>query len=477
MGEEINRSLFTQADYERFQFNLEEETARLAAWCESGNISSAGPVAGLEQEAWIVDENLQPCPLNEQILQRLQNKLLSPELARFNLEFNVSPQKLEKNCFRRLHQELLNTWKLTASTAQDLDARLVMTGILPTVMDYDLCLENMSAMQRYAALNEQVFLNRKGKAIKLDIVGIQHLTSIHYDVMLESAATSLQLHTQVPFDKAKRYYNASIALSAISVAIAANSPYLFGKQLWEETRIPLFEQAVDVGGYGSAAFGPIKRVSFGSGYVVESIRECFEENLLHFPVLLPVEFDHLDDSIPHLRLHNGTIWRWNRPLIGFDDDRKPHIRIEHRVMAAGPTLVDQMANAAFFYGLQQYYAYCEKPLELMIPFSTAKDNFYQAARYGLDAKIHWYDNKITVIGKLVLDHLLERAETGLRQLNIDEHDIKQYLSIIEQRVRTKQTGANWQKEFVTRNDANMQQMLQQYLYRQQTEEPVHNWTM
>jgi hypothetical protein len=243
---------------------------------------------------------------------------------------------------------------------------------LPTLQDSDLTLNNISLLDRYRALNEQVLRQRNGVEITLNINGDDHLQVSHKDVMLEAAATSLQIHIQVPQDIAARYYNASILLSAPMVAISANSPCLFGKRLWQETRIPVFEQAVPTGGYGGAAFGPVHRVSFGLDYARRSLFECFQENLEHYPLLLPVHYQDDIGKLKHLRLHNGTIWRWNRPLIGFDEDQTPHLRIEHRVCASAPSTVDDIANIAFYYGLVHFYATLDEPPENIMPFADAK---------------------------------------------------------------------------------------------------------
>jgi hypothetical protein len=259
------------------------------------------------------------------------------------------------------------------------------------------------------------------------------------------------------------------------VAISANAPYLFGKDLWAETRIPVFEQSVDVGGFSGAAKGPVRRVSFGTGYARDSLMECFNENQQHFPVLLPMLFDEPENQLHHLALHNGTIWRWNRPLIGFDADGTAHLRIEHRVMPSGPSIVDNIANIAFFYGLVHYYASRDIAPESLIEFAQAKDNFYNAARYGLNSKISWIDCDRCNVQQLILNQLLERAESGLQALQIDRRDIDYYLGIIQHRAEQKQTGSDWQRQFVQQHNASMQQLTQTYYHNQQTGEPVHCW--
>jgi hypothetical protein len=293
--------------------------------------------------------------------------------------------------------------------------------------------------------------------------------------LLEAAATSFQIHLQAPFEHAHCFYNAAIAISAPMVAAGANSPYLFGHDLWSETRVPLFEQSVETGGFNEAAQGPLRRVSFGSGYATESIVECFTENMQHFPVLLPMLFDSEPDCLDHLRLHNGTIWRWNRPLIGFDADGTPHVRIEHRVLPGCPSIKDAIAEAALFYGLVESLCFEETRLTTRLPFAQAKDNFYQAARFGLDAQVIWLDGQKVGIRGLLLSELLPLARRGLLCIGIEPADCSRYLGIIEQRIEQGSNGARWQREFCKRASTDMRSLTAAYAERQQDGAPVHTW--
>ena len=259
------------------------------------------------------------------------------------------------------------------------------------------------------------------------------------------------------------------------VALCANSPYLFGKDLWDETRIPLFEQAVAIGGYDAAAFGPIRRVTFGPAYVRESMFECFVDNLEHYPVLLPVNLDHDSATLPHLRLHNGTIWRWNRPLIGFDEAGNIHLRIEHRVIPSGPSTLDAVANAAFYYGAAMALSNLATPPEASLPFDKARDNFYRAAQLGLRAQLHWLDDKTYNSNELLLKVLLPMAQQGLEQLGVASSDSQEYLGIIQQRLQTGTNGAVWQRAFVTKHGRDMQALTAAYFQQQHGGLPVHEW--
>ena len=475
MGQEINKSTFDDTDFVRFSSQLKQETEVLRQWFEKKHFDSSDFVAGLELEAWLIDEEFRPAPINEAFFTKANSAYLTPELAKFNIELNVDPLPLKADVLTGFEQSIRHHWNICRLAAQSLHADVMAIGILPTLSDTDLTIENMSKMARYEALNEQVLMKRKGKPLNLHIVGKNSLQSVHYDVMLESAATSMQIHIQVPEEKAVAYYNSSVFISAFTVAASANSPFLFGKNLWEESRIPLFEQSVESGGFDAAAEGPLHRVSFGSDYCRESLMECFDENLKHFPVLLPMQFDTEQSSLPHLRLHNGTIWRWNRPIIGFNEDKLPHLRIEHRVIPSGPTVLDQIANVALYYGLVHYFAEHHQLTSALNEFSVAKDNFYKAARHGLAANIRWIDNKNYPLQQLFKEKLFDFAEQGLKELNIIDSDIDSFLNIIRQRVETGRTGSYWQQEFVKKHGDDMGLLSKQYFINQNSGKPVHEW--
>lgn len=477
MGQEIAAGHFHKGDFTRFAQRLATETQLLGQWFEQGRLSARHGMGGFELEAWLVDQALRPAPRNGDLLAALHDPLLSPELSRFNVELNSTPLAISGAALSRSHDELAATWQRCRAAAHALALEMVMVGILPTVSDRDLTLANMSAMERYRALNEQVRRLRQGAPVELDINGIEHLVALHGDVMLEAATTSFQIHLQVAWQKAARYYNAAQILSAPMVAASANSPLLFGKRLWQETRIPLFEQAVGVGGMGGAAAGPLRRVTLGSGYARHSLFEVFRENLDHYPPLLPVALGEEAAQLNHLRLHNGTVWRWNRPLVGFDDDGTPHLRIEHRVMAAGPSVVDSIANAALFHGLIAELGEAPLAAEQQLPFATARDNFYKAARHGLAARVTWLDGRHGTLRELLLEELLPMARRGLSRLACDAHDSDHFLDIIAQRVSSGQTGAAWQLAAHERYHGDLRAVLGRYLQQQNSGAPVHRWAL
>ncbi len=472
MGQEISSAHFSEEDFSEFLARLREETQWLNACYTNGACSHQGNLAGYEVEAWLVDAAMQATPDNTAFLTALDDPLATPELALFNIELNYPPLPLQRGALDTMQRDLDAFLQRVSALAESRGEHLVMIGILPTLRRDQLNLKNMTPLNRYRALNEQI-LRFRGRPVHLDIVGREHLQYDHNDVMLEAATTSFQLHLQVPFERAHCYYNAAIALSFASVGVAGNSPYLFGRDLWDETRIPLFEQAIEVGGYRGVAQGPLRRVSFGSGYARHSILECFNENLEHFPVLLPRLFDTPVESMSHLRLHNGTIWRWNRPLVGFDPEGTPHFRIEHRVIPTGPTVADMLANAAFYYGLVAFHARPDRSLPL--DFASARDNFYQAAKTGLGTHVRWQNGQRITLSQLVCQWLIPQAREGLQSLGISEAEIEHNLCIIAERIETGQTGAQWQRQFLQQHSGDFELMTSVYHANQQGGRPVHQW--
>jgi gamma-glutamyl:cysteine ligase YbdK (ATP-grasp superfamily) len=469
MGQEIRGSQFNTIDFVEFKRRLDQETRLLGEWLAEGGLRVGQPLAGCELEAWLVDADGRPAPRNETLLKRLGDPLVVPELASFNVELNSRPQQLGPGMFEAMQADLAQRWAAGQQAAAVDDIGLLMVGILPTVGQDDLTLAHMSRLQRYTALNEQVLRLRQGRPIRIDIDGPEPLHREHGDVMLEAAATSFQLHYMVDAPQAAHAFNLSKMLAAPMVAMAANSPYLFGHELWEETRIPLFEQAVSVGGSDYS-----KRVTFGIRYARESIFECFDANCHRYPVLLPMLMDEPPEQLAHLRLHNGTIWRWVRPLIGFSDDGSPHVRIEQRVLPAGPSNCDNIANAAFYFGALAELLASEPALETVLPFAQANTNFYAAARYGLTARVEWAGAE-GELGTLCTEQLLPLASRGLARLGLDRPEIDHWLGILRARVEGRATGAAWQRAWVERHGRDFNGLVQAYAEQQQTGRPVHLW--
>lgn len=478
MGRDIPNTTFSKEDYDAFHQRLKAECVILNDWFKREAFESNRTVCGFELEAWLTDERHLPAPVNEEFLSRMPSSLVVPELAKFNFEINSTPQNVTGNVFTAFEKELREVWTACEQHTASLSAQPLAIGILPTVTDEWLTLENMSSLRRYYALNQQVMTLRREQPIHMVIEGADSIDVVHHDVMLESAATSLQIHLQVDPKDSVRVYNACQVLSAPMVAVSANSPYLFGRDLWDETRIPVFEQAVSVASFKRKTGDPVGRVTFGTGYCRESMFEPFLENLDGFPILLPMVFDDDPNWLSHLRLHNGTIWRWNRPLIGLGPDGTPHLRIEHRTPAAGPSIPDTIANLAFFIGMALFYGRGDKPLEEAIPFEVAHKNFYDAARFGLNAPIRWNGGAQLTISQLILDELIPAARMGLISAGVDAEDVHAYIDgIIQERVQSGQNGARWQRGFIQKYGKDFQSMTKAYAENQKSLRPVHEWAV
>lgn len=472
MGQEISQTQFDDVTFREYERRLFHETELLWEHLSENRFSDIGEIGGYELESWLLDHNYFPAPINQEFLARLDNPLVVPELSRFNVELNGAPLPLAGKVLSAISRDLHQNWQQCQEVAHELDSVLMMIGILPTVRQSDLCLANMSDLKRYRALNEQVLSRRAGRPLRIRIEGREHLSIDHPDVMLEAATTSFQLHLQSPQRDAVRYFNASIIAAGPLVAAAGNSPLLFDHDLWDETRIALFEQSVEI---GDQADQGNRRVSFGNGYARESLFECFAENIATHSVLLPILMDGPPEKFAHLRLHNGTIWRWVRPLIGFDPDGTPHLRIEQRVLPAGPTIVDMMANAALYFGLARFLASLSEAPESGFGFEKARNNFYAAARDGLRAKLTWLDGSTIDARTLLLEEILPMARHGLKTLGIEADDIDKHLDIMEARIQTGQTGAAWQRAYREKHHSDSLRLVAAYLERQRSGAPVHEW--
>ena len=472
MGEEVEHQHFHKRDFEQFSRNLHAETQLLHKLFNQQRLSSQQANVGFELEVSLINAAALPEPRNDLLLETCNGADVSAELAMFNLEINTSPQSFSGNALSQVHTQLKQRWQLCENEARRSDMRLLLTGILPTLTPEHLNLENMSPLKRYLALNEQILRLRHGKPLHVDIDGKQHLISEHGNVMIEAATTSFQMHWQVAPATAHRYYNAMLIAAAPLIAASANSPLLFRKQLWQETRIPLFEQSLAV--HNQEPGNRLPRVTFGSGYCQSSILECFDENINQYNVILPATVDSEPEEFQHLRLHNGTIWRWVRPIVGFDDDGTPHLRLEQRTTAAGPTLIDSVTNAALLFGMSHVLANSNNRPEHSLAFEHIRNNFYACARLGLQASIHWIDGKQYPIKDLFKQQLLPMAKEGLTSLAIT--DFEPYLNIMAERVTSGRNGAWWQVGHLKKHQS-LAQLTNDYYTNQITDRPVHEWSL
>ncbi len=473
MGQDIAADGFAAEDFQRFSARLAEETAAFAQLAAEGGLSRAGPHIGLELEVWLIDHSHFPAPHNQSFLERLNDPEVVAELSQFSVEINAPVETLAGEGLKRMHAHLSEKVRCCATNAHEDVDTVITIGTLPTLRKEDLSLASMTPYNRYLALNREAMRQRDNAPLQVDIdtaiPGAPHFTAAYEDVMLEAATTSLQLHLQLPPDEFARHYNGALQLSAPLLAVSANSPFLFGKALWHETRIAAFEQSLQHPDGSS-------RVIFGSHYLGDDPAELFAENLREYPVLLPSLDDRPASRFPALRLHNGTIWRWVRPLVGFDDDGTPHLRIEQRVLPAGPSNLDMMANAALFYGALHALADRIGERKAALPIETARANFYAAARNGLGAELLWPGDSAPRAASSVVEDLLPLAAEGLAAQGMAEDLVDHYLSVIAMRLATGRTGAAWQLEHYARHQ-DLFALTAAYVENQRTGLPVHEWRL
>ncbi len=473
----------------RFTRALLRDLQALRRMLDEGMIERGVRRFGAEQELFLVDPGWRPAPVATQVLERLpKDGPFATELGRFNLEINLEPLVLAGDCFRRLQQAIELRIDEVRSAARAERAEVVLTGILPTLSKSHLTLDNITPMARYYALNDAMNRMREGTAYRLRIVGTDDLIIQHDSVMLEACNTSAQFHLQVDDREFATMYNAAQAVTGPVLAACVNSPLLFGRRLWAETRIALFQQSLDTRRSNVHLREVRPRVRFGEKWVRESVTELFEDDIAHFRVLLAADpgedpFEVLEaGGVPRLKalqLHNGTVYRWNRPCYGVGNG-KPHLRIECRVLPSGPTVLDEVANAAFWTGAVIGLARQEGDISKKLPFDVVKTNFIAAARLGLGAGFNWLDGEAISAPRLAQESLLPLARAGLEVLEIDPEDIDRYLSVVEERIERRRTGSSW----VIRSLSHMQEstagqrmaaLTAAMVKRQQAGTPVHEW--
>src|SRR5713101_6826457 len=489
MGRDIQAIEISREDRRKYRDKVQRSLDVFARKLRERLFESDPSRVGVEIELNLADSRGAPSMRNAEVLDAIADPAWATELGQFNLEINVPPRQLYGDALGDLEQEIRASLNAADAKARGTGSRLVMIGILPTLQEHHMHEGTLSANARYRVLNEQIFAAR-GEDMRIAIDGAEQLLTYADSITPEAACTSVQLHVQVSPDAFASYWNAAQAIAGVQVALAANSPFLFGRQLWHETRITLFEQATDTRPDELKQQGVRPRVWFGERWIT-SVFDLFEENIRYFPALLPLCEDEdpvtqleqgRTPELAELTLHNGTVYRWNRPVYAVADGQ-PHLRVENRVLPAGPTVADVVANAAFYYGLVRALAEAERPIWTRMSFAAAGDNLLEAARHGIDASLYWPGLGVVPATELTLRCLLPLAREGLRRWGVDSRHAERYLGIIEQRCLAGRTGATWQAETVhalerggrmSRNAA-LRQMTQRYIEHMHSNEPVHTW--
>lgn len=486
MGEEVEQQEFTRADRTLHREKVRRNLDVFARMLREARFDTDDPMTGLELELNLVDDAGDPALKNAEVLEAIANPDFQTELGQFNIEINVAPAKLREGGLLRFEEDLRNSLNDAEARSEEVGAHQVMVGILPTLAEGHMSVSSISANPRYKLLSEQI-LQARGEDISINISGRERLSTTADSILPEAACTSTQFHVQTSPAQFASYWNAAQAIAGVQLAVAANSPYLLGKELWRETRIPLFEQATDTRSEELKAQGVRPRVWFGERWIT-SVFDLFEENVRYFPALLPIldEEDPLDvleaggtPSLHELRLHNGTIYRWNRPIYDVVGDT-PHLRVENRLLAAGPTVADTIANAAFWFGLVRHLAEGQRPLWSQMSFSAAEENFQIAAERGIDAQVYWPGVGQVRATELVLRRLLPMAHEGLAAWGVPADQRDRYLGIIEGRCLGTTNGAEWFVQQMRERSSEerypaLRATLQDYRQRMHTNEPVHTW--
>jgi gamma-glutamyl:cysteine ligase YbdK (ATP-grasp superfamily) len=495
MGKNAIDAVYTKQDLQHYRKKTQRCLDALARML-AGNSFSPGPERmGLELELNLVDENVGPAMANQTVLEHIDDPTFQTELGQHNIEINVPPRLLVADETLELERDLRTNLNTANDAARSAGVGLVMIGILPTLREDHFDQRWMSPNSRYALLNRQILATRS-EDLELNIEGVplatgqpERLLCAADSILPESGCTSAQLHLQIGPGEFAAHWNAAQALAGVQVAVAANAPFLLGRALWHETRIPLFEQATDTRSPELCNQGVRPRVWFGERWIT-SIFDLFEENVRYFSPLLPKIQDEdplaalaagTTPSLSELRLHNSTIWRWNRPVYDVMDG-VPHLRIENRVLPAGPTVIDVLANAAFFFGAMRGLVEVETPVWTQMSFQAARDNLYAGARLGMDARLYWPGIGWVRPDELVLRQLLPLAHAGLRSCGMSDAARERYLAVIEQRCTTRRTGASWQRATVqtlTSRGADrptaLADMLRSYMGHMHSNMPVHAW--
>jgi CBS domain-containing protein/gamma-glutamyl:cysteine ligase YbdK (ATP-grasp superfamily) len=446
---------------------------------------------GAEQEMCLINKHYKPAYKAMDILEDFSPEWLTTELAKFNLELNLSPQVFEGSALSRMEAELRDYLNQVDKAASKHDTRILLTGILPSLRKFDLSMDQLTPKPRYHALMEALKTLR-GSDYELRLDGIDELNLLHDSPLLEACNTSFQVHLQVAPQDFVKMYNIAQAITGPTLAMCTNSPVLFGKRLWHETRIALFAQSIDNRKSKDHLRHKSARVNFGNKWLDKSILEIYKEDILRYRILLGAEIEKnsleaiaagITPKLQALQVHNGTVYRWNRPCYGISPNGKPHLRIENRVLAAGPTVLDEMASTAFWLGTMEGMADQFDDIRKYMSFDDARDNFMKGARSGMDCKFTWMNDQKISARDLTQEILLPIARIGLEKQNIDAADIDQYLGIIEERAKRHMNGSRWilqaytkfQKE--THIDESLTSLTAAIYNNQKQSKPAHEWPL
>ncbi len=490
MGEQNVSILSEGQEMQKFMNHLLNDVQALEYMLENDMFETGVKRIGAEQEMCLVDKYWKPATNAMELLEKMKDyKWVETELARFNLETNLKPRVFTKNCFSEMHEELEKSLKIIREIAAKEDTEILLTGIMPTLRKSDLGMHNLTPKKRYFALMDAINNQLNDRTYELRLRGIDELLVKHDSPLLEACNTSFQVHLQIEPKDFVKMYNIALAVAGPIIAVSANSPMLFGRRLWHESRIALFQQALDTRATHDHLRERSPRVNFGNGWLEKSILEIYREDIMRFRVLLSsdIEEDAFEKlrageppSLKALQVHNGTVYRWNRPCYGIGGG-KPHLRIECRVLPSGPTIIDEMANAAFWLGMMEGMALRYGDVREHLDFADVRDNFVKASRTGIDSQFTWINDKKMNACDLIINELLPIAREGLEHNKVSPADIDKYLGVIEARAKKHTNGARWMLRAFTKlaketnKDEAITILTANIIQNQKKGIPVHEW--
>lgn len=484
-------NILTDKDKQIFLRHLINDIEAMEYMVANNMIERGVTRIGAEQEFCLVGSNFRPSMSGPQILAEVDEKHFTAELAKWNLEINLDPQDFKGSCFSAMHSQLDDLLDLARKTAAAHGEKVILSGILPTIRKSELDFKNMTPNPRYKVL-DQTMKEQRGEDFNLYIEGVDEVSLTHDSILFEACNTSFQIHLQISPEEFVDRYNWAQMISGPVLAACVNSPILLGKELWSETRIAVFRQSIDVRNTGNYIRERQPRVAFGRGWLKDSPAEIFKDDISQYNLIISgdVGESSMDvlhkGGIPELRamnLHNGTIYKWNRACYGIGGG-VPHLRIENRYIPSGPTSLDEMAATVLWTGLMMGMPDdCKGAWDRKMPFQDVRSNFLKAARNGLGNEFSWCGKKVGA-STLLLDTLIPMAAEGLDKSGLESSEYGPYLKVIEERVRTKQTGSAWiirslrkvQSEGASVDEALL--IVTQSMDAQSSEgAPVHEWTL
>lgn len=462
-------------DIRMFNRLLNDETQLLGEWFSDHVFTEDPSQFGLEVECFLLDDKNRLLFKNLDFIKSLDKSYLVPEVGGAHLEINTLPFELKRGCLKQLDAHVHALWDACALHAKDNGSKLILIGSCPTAEECSHHSTHLTPKERYHQIDANMAYHRENEDIQIRLSGVESLNFNPQSLAVNGLLSSLHIHSRVGLSESVKRYNVSQFLIAPVLAASVNSPFIYSRNLWQESRIPMFEQVMNLHTSSNPEGFPC--CFFGRDYLQSSFFELFEQNNSEIPRLSPmIDTAKPQEEMYHVRMQNSVVYRWNRPIVEFDDQGNLHLRIEYRSLPSGPTLSDMIANAIFLIGLVNFYTHEPLVPEEIVPFAYARDNFYLAALKGMDSKLYWRGKEVDV-QSLLLEQLIPQAKIGMERMDLDPYEISHYLHIIKDRVKKRATGSRWQEDYIKNYGPDFQQMMSVYLSWQAQDIPVSQWKL